>query len=157
MAVKTYTGEDLDVTFDTEACVHSGECVRRLAEVFDTRRRPWVLPDAAAAQLVIDTILHCPSGALRYAPKKGQPVEEPDVPTTMRAKRDGPLYARGDLAVLLPDGSVVKGTRFALCRCGASQRKPFCDMTHRKIGFRDAPQKEDEPSPDPPSQADRVG
>lgn len=141
MATKTYTGEDLDVTFDSQACVHSGECVRRLAAVFDTKRRPWVLPDAAPSQAVIDAVLHCPSGALKFVPKKGQAGEVPDAPTTVMAKKDGPLQVRGDLAVLRPDGSVVRGTRFTLCRCGASKRKPFCDMTHRRIGFRDAPQE----------------
>lgn len=139
MGEKAYTGRDLDVTFDREACVHSGECVRRLREVFDTQRRPWILPDGAPDQAVIDTILRCPSGALKYVPKQGQPEEVPDTPTTLQAVKDGPLHARGDLAVLRPDGSVVRGTRFALCRCGQSARKPFCDMSHQRVGFRDGP------------------
>ena len=36
------------------------------------------------------------------------------------------------------EGSVaLRDTRMALCRCGASQNKPFCDRSHRKVGFRD--------------------
>lgn len=74
-------------------------------------------------------------------PKAGQPEERPDEAATMRAVRDGPLYARGDPEVRTATGEAVHGTRFALCRCGSSKRMPFCDNTHRKVGFKDpAPQ-----------------
>ncbi len=39
MARKTYRGTALNVTFDAEACIHAGECVRGLPQVFDTERR----------------------------------------------------------------------------------------------------------------------
>lgn len=50
----------------------------------------------------------------------------------------GPLLVRGDVEILLPDGSPVPRTRstVALCRCGASGIKPYCDGTHKVIGFR---------------------
>jgi uncharacterized Fe-S cluster protein YjdI len=68
---KTYTGTRVDVSFDVAVCQHAAECVRGLPEVFDTRRRPWILPDGAAAERVVDVVGRCPSGALRierYAP-----------------------------------------------------------------------------------------
>jgi CDGSH-type Zn-finger protein len=51
---------------------------------------------------------------------------------------DGPLLLRGDFTLQTPDGEVIdpgRGT-VALCRCGKSAIKPFCDGTHKAIGFR---------------------
>jgi uncharacterized Fe-S cluster protein YjdI len=47
-------------------CVHSGKCVRGLAAVFDTTRKPWILPDGAEPDAVAAQVERCPSGALRY-------------------------------------------------------------------------------------------
>ena len=44
---KVYRGKDIEVSFDLDQCVHIGECLRGEAKVFDLKRRPWVLPDAA--------------------------------------------------------------------------------------------------------------
>ena len=50
---------------------------------------------------------------------------------------DGPLRVKGPVTVLDPDGTRYEITRktFFLCRCGASQSKPFCDGSHRRVGF----------------------
>jgi CDGSH-type Zn-finger protein len=54
---------------------------------------------------------------------------------------DGPLLVRGDLALFDDDGMPVQPNRrpFALCRCGASAIRPFCDGSHKLIGFRTSP------------------
>lgn len=49
--------------------------------------------------------------------------------------RDGPLLVRGPLTVVGVDGGTSTGTKGALCRCGASSTKPFCDGSHREAGF----------------------
>jgi CDGSH-type Zn-finger protein len=51
--------------------------------------------------------------------------------------RDGPYLIRGDFSLTDPDGRLIERRRgtVALCRCGASQTKPFCDGTHKSIGF----------------------
>jgi CDGSH-type Zn-finger protein len=50
---------------------------------------------------------------------------------------DGPLFVRGDVTVTDEHGAVIRrDTRMALCRCGQSEHKPFCDNTHRRVGFR---------------------
>lgn len=50
---------------------------------------------------------------------------------------DGPLKCRGPLEVCDAQGRLVwRGDETALCRCGASGRKPFCDGSHRRIGFQ---------------------
>jgi CDGSH-type Zn-finger protein len=57
---------------------------------------------------------------------------------TLRMVEDGPLYLRGDLEVLDQEGEVLhRDTRLALCRCGASSSKPFCDGQHTETGFTD--------------------
>jgi CDGSH-type Zn-finger protein len=51
---------------------------------------------------------------------------------------NGPLLIRGDFTLRTPDGTVIEPGRgtVALCRCGKSASKPFCDGTHKAIGFR---------------------
>jgi CDGSH-type Zn-finger protein len=49
---------------------------------------------------------------------------------------NGPLFLRGQLRIVDGTGVVREATRVALCRCGGSGNKPFCDGTHREIGFR---------------------
>ncbi|MEE6282207.1 CDGSH iron-sulfur domain-containing protein [Georgenia sunbinii] len=56
---------------------------------------------------------------------------------TITAYPNGPLIVRGDVTILSADGEPVPRRRrtVALCRCGASTIKPFCDGTHRITGF----------------------
>jgi len=53
---------------------------------------------------------------------------------------NGPLLVRGDFTLRTPDGTEIDPGRdtVALCRCGKSALKPFCDGTHKAIGFRAA-------------------
>lgn len=59
-------------------------------------------------------------------------------PVTITPYRDGPLLVRGPIQVIGQDGTTPDRQRdpIALCRCGKSKRKPFCDGTHKLIGFR---------------------
>jgi len=57
---------------------------------------------------------------------------------TVTPYEDGPLLHRGDFELRTPSGQVIdpgRGT-VALCRCGKSAIKPFCDGTHKVVGFR---------------------
>lgn len=60
-----------------------------------------------------------------------------DTQTSIQPSDNGPYLVRGPVSLVDPDGSeiAVKGKNIALCRCGGSQNKPFCDGTHSKIGF----------------------
>jgi CDGSH-type Zn-finger protein len=87
---------------------------------------------------------HCPSGRLVVRDKQndGSPAE-PEVEPSIVLVEDpgkavsGPLYVRGGIAVVSPDGRAYEErNRVTLCRCGASSNKPFCDGTHAHIGFR---------------------
>ena len=60
---------------------------------------------------------------------------------TITPYRDGPLLVRGPITLLGPDGAAIQSDRetIALCRCGRSALKPFCDGTHKLVGFRAPP------------------
>jgi CDGSH-type Zn-finger protein/uncharacterized Fe-S cluster protein YjdI len=51
---------------------------------------------------------------------------------------NGPLLLRGEVEIWSADGETVyRGSRTALCRCGHSNNKPFCDGSHAEMGWRD--------------------
>ena len=132
---KEYATDEIVVEWEPRLCYHSLNCVRSLPQVFDKEGRPWIKADAAAADEVEATVARCPSGALRSrrigeaAPARKQPLE-------IRASGQGPLLVTGGVRVLNADGTVLyEGERAALCRCGGSANKPFCDGTHRTNGF----------------------
>lgn len=55
---------------------------------------------------------------------------------TITALADGPLEVSGEVEILAADGSVIKeSTKSFLCRCGHSEKKPFCDGAHKREGF----------------------
>ena len=133
---KVYRGRDVEVSFDLDICVHIGECLRGEPNVFQLKRRPWVLPDAAGADVVAEVVRRCPSGALLYRRLDGGPQEEPDGTTRVTPIRNGPLLVTGKIEVRREDGTVETLPRATLCRCGESNNKPFCDNQHLKSGFR---------------------
>jgi CDGSH-type Zn-finger protein len=59
-------------------------------------------------------------------------------PTVITPYRDGPYLLRGDFTIVDQDGLEIEKRRgtVALCRCGRSLMKPFCDGTHKLSGFR---------------------
>lgn len=64
------------------------------------------------------------------------PDENAQEMLSMTTNKNGPLRFEGKVTIYSADGSdVVEGVKGALCRCGASKNKPFCDGTHRDIGF----------------------
>jgi len=87
------------------------------------------------------------------------PSAEPDQPdavdtgadhegATITPYRDGPLIVRGNFRLVDQDGGEIDPGRqtIALCRCGKSGIKPFCDGTHKRAGFS-APSAPSRPRP----------
>lgn len=134
---RDYEGAHLTVRYDVKRCIHAERCIHGLPAVFDATRRPWIDPDAASVEAVSEVVMRCPTGAL-HVQRSGW--AEPIPPeNTLHLEADGPLYLRGNLEVCAEDGTVLlKDTRMALCRCGASKNKPLCDGSHHEIDFRDA-------------------
>ena len=63
------------------------------------------------------------------------PGDEDSSSLTVRLRPDGPLVLEGRFTIVASDDGRAEGAAGALCRCGASKNKPFCDGTHREVGF----------------------
>jgi uncharacterized Fe-S cluster protein YjdI len=139
---RSYATDRIEVTWEPRLCVHVGECFQRLPAVFDPWARPWVRPEAADPDAIADIVMRCPSGALHFrrlddGPQEAELIGE-DV--ELIALPDGPMQVRGHAKLVGADGETIReDTRMVLCRCGSSRKKPFCDGTHRTIGFTDPP------------------
>jgi CDGSH-type Zn-finger protein/uncharacterized Fe-S cluster protein YjdI len=132
-----YPGAQIDVQWDGRLCIHVGECGGAKGDLFVAGRDPWCVPDTSAKAEVREIVERCPSGALTYRDKDGAPEQAP-AENTVTVVYNGPLYVTGDLAIA-GAADDMPGVRFraALCRCGQSRNKPFCDNSHLDAGFRD--------------------
>lgn len=137
---KKYTNGDVTVVWKPALCIHSKKCWTGLPEVFDPRVKPWVKIDGAASDAIIAQVDKCPSGALSWYRND---AAESDLPpaaenTRIEVTKNGPLLVHGDIILKDKHGNeTVKQKTTALCRCGQSGNKPFCDGTHRICGFKD--------------------
>jgi uncharacterized Fe-S cluster protein YjdI len=135
--LQVYEHDSLSVSFDLRRCIHAAACVRGLPAVFDPKARPWIRPEAASVEEIVEVVHRCPTGALQVA-IDGVTVHQPSNDCTVQVGRNGPLMVRGDVRIVDQEGNeILQDTRVALCRCGQSRRKPFCDGAHREAGFRD--------------------
>jgi CDGSH-type Zn-finger protein/uncharacterized Fe-S cluster protein YjdI len=137
--IKEFAGRDVVIRYDAARCIHAAECVHGAPEVFDPTARPWIDPDRGDAEHLAEVVRRCPTGALTLTFADGRVAESPASTTTASLVVDGPIYLRGK--VVYAGGthaSLAEYTRVALCRCGASANKPFCDGSHAKVGFKDA-------------------
>lgn len=136
---KQYANDDITVVWKPNQCIHSTLCWKGLLEVFDPRKRPWITIDGATAERIMEQVDKCPSGALSYYRNTaGGKPENIDVDTVVEVTPNGPLLVYGNITVKDRDGNETQKHKVtALCRCGASANKPYCDGTHVKIGFKD--------------------
>lgn len=133
---KRYTSDDIDVTFSGKRCIHAARCVSQLSDVFDVDKRPWIQPNAGSADAIAATVQLCPSGALHFERKDGgdaEPTPDENVVTLME---NGYLRVRGDVEIVGTNVEITDETRASLCRCGMSDKKPFCDNSHREVGWQ---------------------
>ncbi len=131
--IETAEGHDIVITFEAKRCIHARFCVLGEPAVFKANVvGPWIAPDdATTTESLVAVARNCPSGAIRYRRKDAGAEETPPPVNLIQLRENGPLALRGDLRV---DGEVA-GVRATLCRCGASSNKPFCDGSHKAIGF----------------------
>ena len=70
--IREYAGPQIVVTWEPGRCQHAAECVRGLPQVFDTTARPWIQPEGATADALVEVIDRCPSHALGYRTEDGR-------------------------------------------------------------------------------------
>jgi uncharacterized Fe-S cluster protein YjdI len=63
---KKYTNGEITIVWKPAQCTHSTLCWKGLGEVFDPRKHPWITPEKASSEKIIEQIKKCPSGALSY-------------------------------------------------------------------------------------------
>jgi CDGSH-type Zn-finger protein/uncharacterized Fe-S cluster protein YjdI len=130
--VERVPGEKLELLFEARRCIHARFCVTGAPKVFLANvQGPWIHPDAMPVERVVEIAHACPSGAIRYVRTDGASDESAPPVNLASVRERGPYAFRGQLQI---DGTAC-GFRATLCRCGASQNKPFCDGSHNASGF----------------------
>lgn len=124
--------EDITLRFDTKRCIHSRRCVLGEPGVYLANVvGPWLHPESTSVEAVVRTAHACPSGAITYQRRDGVPDEAAPEVNVLRIRENGPYGVRADVEL----GGHGRLLRATLCRCGASKNKPFCDSSHKTVGF----------------------
>lgn len=132
-------GPDLTL-YDDNRCAYARFCHRDAGTA-------WALAmETADPQLKREAILaalECPTGRLVAVEKDGR-VHEIDCEPCIEVAQDKEegvscgLFVKGGVELEAADGFVYeKQMRYALCRCGRSRNKPYCDAMHIPTGYRD--------------------
>ncbi len=159
---RQYTNDEITVFWVPSKCIHATTCFRELIEVFNPGKRPWVNINAAPTRRIIEVVNKCPTQSLEWKYNKDMTEQELQsnfsateevTPETLSVEEDtskpakvtimkhGPIVVEGEFKVIGADGNELKSmVMTSFCRCGASKSMPFCDGTHRKIGFTDEEQ-----------------
>jgi methylamine---glutamate N-methyltransferase subunit C len=130
-----YKGSEITIHDDRGICSHVGFCTDGLPKVFRMGVEPWIDPDAEPVKKIIETIRKCPSGALSYSidgVKYDKYHDKPEI----KVNEDGAYFVRGFID-LNDDDKPNSLEHYALCRCGNSKNKPFCDGQHWYTKFKD--------------------
>ena len=163
---RKYTNGEITVYWKPSKCIHATTCFRELIEVFNPRKRPWVNMQGAPSNKIIQVVDKCPTQAIAWKYNKdltqaelegdshqGEEVTPEDVLTLNQEEeskekgtsshaiisvmKNGPVLVEGDFRVIGPEGNELKTMIMtSFCRCGHSRAQPYCDGTHRKIGFQ---------------------
>ncbi|NND95091.1 MAG: hypothetical protein HKN45_09510 [Flavobacteriales bacterium] len=134
---KEYDKGPLTVVWDMPKCIHSEKCWRGLGEVFRRNDKPWINLDGAANDTIMKQIDQCPSGALSYRHEGKKNKEKMSDNVEVTIAKDGPVLMSGKLVIKHSDGHTEEREgNTALCRCGASTTKPYCDGSHNGIEFK---------------------
>jgi CDGSH-type Zn-finger protein len=137
---KSYVGKEITIHDNRKICSHATECVNNLSSVFKLNARPWISPDAAKREEIIDTIRKCPSGALSYSIDGIEYRDQNERKPIVTVSKNGPYVITGGIDLIGDNIQFAEGSsreHYTLCRCGASNNKPFCDGMHRTISFKD--------------------
>lgn len=133
--VDTYVGAKITIHDDRGICSHAGFCTSGLPKVFQMRTEPWINADAETVDKIVKTIRKCPSGALSYTIDGGLHNKFADI-QEIKITENGPYLVKGTIELKDQDQPESE-EHFALCRCGKSRNKPFCDGQHWYHKFKD--------------------
>ncbi|MDR3052682.1 MAG: CDGSH iron-sulfur domain-containing protein [Coriobacteriales bacterium] len=139
--VEVFEGATLDL-YDDSRCAFARFCHQEDGEV-------WTLTEESGDPHLraeaIKASTDCPAGRLVHHDKEGNyaPIEpqlDPEISVLQDPEREvsGPLFVKGGVPLSSAEGKTYElRNRYALCRCGNSGNKPFCDAMHVSVGFVD--------------------
>jgi uncharacterized Fe-S cluster protein YjdI len=148
---REYTNGEITVFWKPDTCIHATICFMKLRKVFDPTKRPWVNMQGASTQDIIDIVELCPTDALTWKWNRdltvsekeeliSEPAGEEMVPAPVAEItiiENGPALNKGKFRLLKTSGEKFEtAEQIALCRCGSSHNKPFCDGSHHAAGFK---------------------
>jgi uncharacterized Fe-S cluster protein YjdI len=61
-----YSNGEVTIVWKPELCIHSGICARGLSNVFKPKEKPWIDPNGATTEEMVNQVKQCPSGALSF-------------------------------------------------------------------------------------------
>lgn len=151
--MKEYSNKDITVYWDPDLCTHVANCLIGSPTVFNIHKRPWVNINGASPEEIIRTIDTCPTGALQYSLPEGSSVDpalgkgpgarKPKVEDqsqsaiSIKVLPNGPLMVDGSFQLIDVNGQISERSgKTILCRCGLTEKRPFCDGTHAKKGWK---------------------
>ena len=137
---KKYTNGEVTIVWKPATCIHSKICWQEatgLPEVFNPREKPWIKPESATTEKIVEQVKKCPSGALSFYYNADEDRNtEITADAIVEVLHKGPLLVYGNITVKDKEGAETKKSKVtAFCRCGQSQNKPYCDGSHVKVGF----------------------
>lgn len=137
---RAYIGADIEL-LDDERCAYARLCHKRHGDAWDLTEEE---KGGELEEEAIAASWHCPTGRLEHRNLETGEVYEQQYTPSIIALEDteegvsGPLFVRGGIPLYGSDGTKYEDrNRYALCRCGASSDKPFCDAAHVASKFSD--------------------
>ncbi|MEO1642094.1 MAG: ferritin-like domain-containing protein [Pseudomonadota bacterium] len=125
-------GEHLTLSFDGKKCIHARFCVTGAPKTFLANvEGPWLHPDETHPDRLAAIAEACPSGAITVVRRDGRPDETAPEVNLAHIRENGPLAVQAEIVL----NGKPDGFRRTLCRCGKSERKPYCDGSHVEAGF----------------------
>jgi CDGSH-type Zn-finger protein len=132
-----YVGKEITVLDNRGTCCHFGNCTDHLPTVFHEAGDSFVEPDGDTPEKIMEIVRQCPSGALGFA-RDGTTYTGEEREPEIYVAENASYYVRGGIELEgEPMNQGANREHYALCRCGQSKNKPFCDGTHWWIKFRD--------------------
>jgi uncharacterized Fe-S cluster protein YjdI len=139
METKQYKNDKITVIWEPSKCIHSAICFKGTPEVFNPRIKPWINLEGCETEKIIKQVKECPSGALTFVFNTDSIIKnanDHDSVLKVKVTPGGPLIVQGVFSIEHNQiETTINQKVTALCRCGQSSKKPFCDGSHRNVDF----------------------
>jgi uncharacterized Fe-S cluster protein YjdI/CDGSH-type Zn-finger protein len=147
--VQSFSNDKITVAFDPNVCTHSAKCIRELSSVFDVKQKRWINVNGDSVDKIVAQVKCCPSGALSYELHDESPAVEKvaeEEPILITIVPNGSARIVGKVRIVDLEGNLILETeKCSLCRCGLSEKKPFCDGAHKRAGWQGEAQSPPQP------------